>query len=79
MLEFKILLIKPLKLFFKNFEISTASGLVKRRRPMCRKLRIVKHGREFRSEISRHYKLRAPPRRLSSEACHGSYKNLVKM
>jgi hypothetical protein len=50
MLELKMLLIKPSELFVKNFEISTANGLVKRRRRMCRKLRIFMHPREFRSE-----------------------------
>jgi hypothetical protein len=30
---------------------------VKRRRIMCRKLRIFKHGREFRSERFKHYKI----------------------
>jgi hypothetical protein len=50
MLESKMLLIKPYKLFVKNFEILTTSGSVKWRGSMCRKLRIFKHGREFRSE-----------------------------
>jgi hypothetical protein len=44
------------QLFVKNFEISIASSLVKRR-SMCRKLRIFKHGREFRSERFNHYKI----------------------
>jgi hypothetical protein len=34
---------------------------------------------EFSSERFIHYKLRAPPRRLSSKDCEGSYGNLVKM
>jgi hypothetical protein len=42
MLEFKMLLIKPWQLFVKNIVISTASGLVKRRRRMHRKLRNFK-------------------------------------
>jgi hypothetical protein len=50
MLESKMLLIKPCRLFVKNFEISTASDLVKMRRSRCRKLRIFKHGIEIRSE-----------------------------
>jgi hypothetical protein len=57
MLEFKMLLINPDELFVKNFEISIASGLVKRRRDMCGKLRIFKHGRGFRRERSKHYNL----------------------
>jgi hypothetical protein len=49
---------------------------VKRRKNTCRKLRIFKHGREFRSERSKHYKLWAPPRRQLFVACKGSYENL---
>jgi hypothetical protein len=78
MLEFKMLLIKPWHLFIKNFEISIVSDLVKRR-SMCRKLRIFKHGRGFMSKKSKHYKLWAPPRRQSSEACDDSYGKLMKM
>jgi hypothetical protein len=48
---------QALIVFVKNFEISIASGLVKRRRSMYRKLRIFKHGREFRSERFKHYKI----------------------
>jgi hypothetical protein len=65
--------------FVKNFEILTASGSVKRRRSMHRKLRIFKHEREFRSERFKHYKIWATPRRVSSEAYEGSYGKLVKM
>jgi hypothetical protein len=79
MLEFKMLLIKPWQLFDKNFEISTTSNSEGRRNSTCRKLRPFKHGRGFRSEKSKHYKLWTPPRRLSSKACEGSCRKFVKM
>jgi hypothetical protein len=78
MMESKMLSIKPWQLFVMNFEISIACGLAKRR-SMCGKLRIFKHGREFRSERFKHYKLWALPRRLSSEAGEGMYRKLVKI
>jgi hypothetical protein len=64
--------------FLKNIEISTASGSVKQR-SMCKKLKIFKHGREFRSERFKHYKIRASDRGVSSKAYESSYGNLVKM
>jgi hypothetical protein len=46
---------QALTTFVKNFEILIANGLVRRRRRTCKKLRIFKHGREFRSEWFKHY------------------------